>query len=353
MNEIVSVIMPVYNIEKIKRKFYKAVNSVLNSTYKEIELIIVNDGSTDNTSKILNNLNNKSILVLNKNNGGVESARRYGLKNCNGNYIFHMDQDDYIKKETIEMFVNRIKNDRSDVVVGNAARFFLSPKFNKVIYSDSLKEDKVITNEEFMKYYYIYFFGINDFPVQIWNKLYSKSFLDKIPDPPLTGLINEDLNYNLNVLPYAKKISVVKEVTYLYRWGGYTNKYDPSIFATAISCFNIKMDKIKEYNLNRLKKYIAIELINYLNSYIYMELSNNKTTRKEYSIIFNRIVNTVEYKKAVKILKKNNEYHNDVFDSLVDCNENENYILINNLIISNRHKNFIKKILIKYFGRFF
>lgn len=124
MNEIVSVIMPVYNIEKIKRKFYKAVNSVLNSTYKEIELIIVNDGSTDNTSKILNNLNNKSILVLNKNNGGVESARRYGLKNCNGNYIFHMDQDDYIKKETIEMFVNRIKNDRSDVVVGNAARFF-------------------------------------------------------------------------------------------------------------------------------------------------------------------------------------------------------------------------------------
>ncbi len=188
-----------------------------------------------------------------KKNEGVESARRYGLKKCKGKYILHMDQDDYIKKNTIEIFVNRIVNDNSDIVVGNASRFIIFPLFNKKIVAHSLSQNKVIHHDEFMKENYKYFFGINDFPVNIWNKLYRKSFLDSIPTPPCTGLINEDLNYNLNIFPLANKISLVKEVTYYYRWGGYTNRYDSSIYETGISCFLIKIDKINQYKLDDLK----------------------------------------------------------------------------------------------------
>lgn len=220
--ETISIIIPVYNICKIKRCFKKAIESVMKQTYKKIEIIFVNDGSTDDTEKILLKLKKKDtrIKVFSKKNGGVESARRYGIEHCTGEFIFHMDQDDILVKNAIEKLYLDAETNKSDVVIGNSARFIGSKWIRKKSYCESMSEPKIITHQKFMDSYYHSFFGINDIPVQIWGKLYRKDFLDNIPNPPRTGLINEDLMYNMHVLPYAEKISVISDVIYLYRWGG-------------------------------------------------------------------------------------------------------------------------------------
>lgn len=234
---LISVIMPVYNIAHIKRKFAMAVNSIIKQTWQNWELIIVNDGSKDTTKEIANHFlqKDKRIILFNKENGGVESARRYGLRLAKGEFILHLDQDDYYREDALELFYNKITLSNADIAVANRLRFIFNTHFTfgKNIPS-SMKEDKVIGHDEFMNKYYHSFFGINDFPVNIWNKMYRKSFLDKIPDPPLTGQIIEDLSYNMHVLPYASKICVIPDYLYYYRWGGFTNRFDKTILDTAL-----------------------------------------------------------------------------------------------------------------------
>ena len=91
------------------------------------------------------------------------------------------------------------------------------------------------SKDYFMNNYYKGFYGINIFPVNIWNKLYRRSFLEAYSEPPITGFYNEDLSYNLHVMPNAKKIVLIAEKLYYYRWGGFTTKRISSLLDTAIN----------------------------------------------------------------------------------------------------------------------
>ena len=175
---MVSIIMPVYNIEKMSA-FKAAVKSVLKQTYHDIEFIIVNDGSTDTTEEILSNLKSKDsrIIVIVKENGGVESARRVGIHSAHGDYLFHMDQDDLLANDAIEKLVKASEMNQADVVVGSNVHFYGWKRLGKYPHN---RECIVLNQKEFIHNYYIGFFGQNIFPVQIWNKLYRKSFIDTI-----------------------------------------------------------------------------------------------------------------------------------------------------------------------------
>lgn len=134
MKNKISIIMPIYNIEGIQKKFFSAINSILNQTYKNIELILVNDGSKDNTKFILENerKRDKRIKIIEKENGGVESARREGLKYVTGEFIMHMDQDDILEKNAIKTLYDEIIKTDADVVVGESIRFMLFHKMKKI-----------------------------------------------------------------------------------------------------------------------------------------------------------------------------------------------------------------------------
>ena len=120
MESKISIVMPIYNIEGIRKNFLTAINSILNQTYKNIELILVNDGSKDKTKLILKNegKRDKRIKIIEKENGGVESARREGLKYVTGEFIMHMDQDDILEKNAIKTLYDEITKTEADVVVG-------------------------------------------------------------------------------------------------------------------------------------------------------------------------------------------------------------------------------------------
>ena len=109
----VSIIVPIYNREKDLMKCYK---SLINQTYKNLEIIFVDDGSTDNTLNILKSLPN--ITVLTKENGGPASARRYGLKESTGEYISFVDSDDKLEKHFIERMVNTLESTNTNICLG-------------------------------------------------------------------------------------------------------------------------------------------------------------------------------------------------------------------------------------------
>ena len=161
----VSIIVAAYNIEDyIKRCMY----SIVNQTFKDIEIIVVNDGSTDNTLNIINDFakNDARIKIIDKKNGGLIEARKSGLEIASGEYILFLDGDDWLHLEAIEKLYQEAKKDNFDIVLYN---FYLAYDNNKLeekssfeeivkhedrdsiqnIYSDD--EDEFISNLEMIK----------------------------------------------------------------------------------------------------------------------------------------------------------------------------------------------------------
>ena len=117
--EEVSVIIIAYNIEQY---IEKCIKSVINQTFKEIEILIVNDGSTDKTLSIINEwaLKDKRIKIINQVNKGAIEARKAGLDKCNGKYVLFVDGDDWLELNAIERLYNEIEQDQADIVVYNS-----------------------------------------------------------------------------------------------------------------------------------------------------------------------------------------------------------------------------------------
>lgn len=347
---LISVIMPIYNIAKIKNKCKKAIRSIVEQTYSNWELIIINDGSTDQSVDIIKKIIKKEerIYLFSKENGGVESARRYGIKLAKGSFILHIDQDDCYRYDAFEIFLQKMTETGADVAVANNLRFIFTTKytFGRNI-PPSMVREKVIGHDEFMKSYYISFFGINDFPVNIWNKMYRKSFLDSIPEPPLTGQIIEDLSYNMHILPYASKICVVPENLYYYRWGGFTNRYDKTILDTALVGYRFKRQLIDKYGLNNFKHTTAVELLNYMNTYFSSLVCYTDTDIKSFKTTFDNVINKPEVSEARCIIEKVNKYHRDYIDAMLELNPSKLYNIELNIKKKTRKKRILKEILLK------
>ena len=107
MNKLVSIIVPIYNTEKYLER---CIDSLINQTYKNIEIILINDGSTDNSINILKKYKkiDTRIKIIDKKNEGPNIARKTGLENADGNYIMFVDSDDYIHPNTVEILVSKI-----------------------------------------------------------------------------------------------------------------------------------------------------------------------------------------------------------------------------------------------------
>ena len=346
---VISVIIPVYNIEKKKKVFEATIESVLKQSYRDFELIIVNDGSIDKTEIILSELEkvDKRIRIITKENGGVESSRRTGISNAQGDFILHMDQDDRYRKDAFELFIRKIEDTNADVVVANHIRFLFSSFFSfGKCNAESMQRERIIDHDSFMEKYYVSFFGMNDLPVNIWNKMYRKTFLESIPTPPKTGHIIEDLSYNMHVLPYAKRIAVVPDVLYYYRWGGFTNRYDKSILETALIGYKLKMDQIEKYGLLSFKAYTAVELLNYLNTYFYQIVEYDVFDKAGFVAEFKKVMSLPEVKEGMSIVRDYNRYHYEFADAFLNSDYERLYAYELMTKKNNRGKLFAKKLLL-------
>lgn len=183
----VSVIVPVYNVEQY---LDKCLDSLVNQTLKDIEIIVVNDGSPDNSQQIIDKYqeNYPQIVSLIKENGGQADARNYGMKRARGEYISFVDGDDYVETYFLENMYNAADSGKNIVVCSYLQEW----------------PDKVEKIEE-INYSSIYEY-IAKGQVVPWNKLYKKSWLQSINITFPTGLLYEDVEFFLKVMSHIKNI---------------------------------------------------------------------------------------------------------------------------------------------------
>ena len=195
----VSVIVPVYNVEKYLEK---CLDSLVNQTLKEIEIIIVNDGSPDNSQKIIDRYakKHKNIKAYIKENGGLSDARNYGIKKATGEYISFIDSDDYIANDMLEIMYNKAKNNRLDIVVcdtinvyENGHEVYITSNYN---YSNNNIKNYLLS------------------PPMACSRLYNRTLLDKLHFKK--GIYYEDLELTPKLVRYTSKVGFVNEGLYYY-----------------------------------------------------------------------------------------------------------------------------------------
>lgn len=201
---LLSVIMPVYNVEKT---LSRAIESILNQSFSNLELILVNDGSTDSSKEICENyaLKDNRIRLVNKTNGGLSSARNEGLKNIKGDFITFIDSDDYLELNTYQLFYEKLVQEKIDLYVFNVCRI----RNNKEEILNSI-EKKVEGSEEIIKNFFMYK-GIDFYA---WNKIYKKELFDGLIYPEDT--LYEDIVTSYNIGKRAKNAYVTEKVGYYY-----------------------------------------------------------------------------------------------------------------------------------------
>lgn len=204
MKEIkVSVIIPVYNVEKYIRQ---CLESIINQTLKDIEIIIVNDGTRDNSMKIVEEyILDERIRVINKENGGLSSARNTGILAAQGKYICFIDSDDFIEKSMLEELYNIIEEKNFDVVDSDI-----------FLYDNKTHEIKERKNKEYLKIHK----GLilwEKYNVEVVNKIYKKSFLLGNNVFFEEGIIHEDELFSIKILLSTNKIEHINKSFYYYR----------------------------------------------------------------------------------------------------------------------------------------
>lgn len=198
---MLSVIIPVYNVEKY---LSRCVDSVLNQTYKNFELILVDDGSLDNSPVICDEYENKDsrIKVIHKENGGLSSARNAGLEICKGDYIFFIDSDDWLTDENVlEEFISKAEKENADFVYS-----FMNTATDKI-------QKEIRMNQRFKDNDKLFFLS-NPYLFSAWNKLYKNTLLQFLQFVP--GRVNEDVDVIPLVFCKANKISRLDKHTYNY-----------------------------------------------------------------------------------------------------------------------------------------
>ncbi|MGL6298353.1 MAG: glycosyltransferase [Methanobacteriaceae archaeon] len=209
----VSIIVPVYNTENYLRQ---CLNSIVNQTIEDIEIICVNDGSTDNSLTILKEYanNDSRIKIFCQENKGLGAARNTGMKYAMGEYLSFIDSDDWIESDTYEVLYNDAKNNNLDIVMFQLINF--NNETNKY-YEDSIYNIDCINDDLFEQGIFSYkdvddvFFTIT---VSSCNKLYNKTFLDNINVKFQEGLVFEDHPFFFQTFLKAKKVKVVRKHFY-------------------------------------------------------------------------------------------------------------------------------------------
>lgn len=202
MNPLVSIIVPVFNVEKYLKE---CLDSILNQTYENIEVILVDDGSSDSSGKICDEYLKKDsrIKVFHKTNGGLSDARNYGVENSNGEYIIFVDSDDYLSKYTLEFSIKEIKEQNAEILVFAMKR----EKKEKEI----LEYKKNIFNREEG---IIELFKGNLYRFSACGKIYKSNIVKKYQFPK--GKIHEDQATTYKYFLEANKIVYIDYIGYIY-----------------------------------------------------------------------------------------------------------------------------------------
>lgn len=280
-NPLISVVIPVYNVENYLKE---CIESILNQTLQNIEIICVDDGSKDKSLDILKQYASqyKNITIISQHNKGAGIARNIGLRHASGKYILFFDSDDYMSPQTLEILYNKAENDNADIVIGKSRIY--NQDSTSFTYPDFVLKTNLINNKtQFSPYEvkeHIFQFTIG----WAWDKLYRRDFIvsSKISFQSLRH--SNDVYFVFISLVKANKISITINTLFTHR------KHTKSLEATRIkqpNCFYKALIKIYK-KLKNIKVYDIYEqsFVNFCLTFCYWHIT------------------TIEDKKSQKIMKK-------------------------------------------------
>lgn len=292
---LVSVIVPVYNVQDY---IEKCLDSLVNQTLEQLEVIIVDDGSTDRTGSIVDEYQKKystKFKVIHKENEGVSIARNIGLEKATGKYIGFLDSDDWVNYDMYEKLYKKACENDSDIVVCDTLAIYPD---KKVLIESNINESSKI--EDLM---------INAYAV-IWNKIYKREIIDGIKFK--SGMtFCEDVQFLYMVYPKIKKIGVIHETlhNYLQRVGSLTYTYNEKLYQLIDSLDDI-VNYYKEQGFYQ-KYYAELEYsyVRYLFATFIKRLAKTKN-KAEFDKGVNAVLKKVndnfpDYKKNKYIKKLN------------------------------------------------
>lgn len=321
MNKKISVIVAVYNTEKY---LDRCIESLLNQTYKNMELVIVEDCSTDSSRKLLKKYKgNKNIKVFyNRENRGLSYSRNYGLKKSTGDFIGYIDSDDYVEPDYYEKLMSSIKDNKSDIAICDIK--LVDEQTNKI------QRCKCYAND-----FDVYSVVNNGFAASACNKLFKRKNIEKYPFAE--GKVNEDIAVVIPTVIQAKKISYADTCYFYVQRGGsiQNSKFSDKRFdifdGVKTTLERIKNEQDYEFYKNAIIYNQLILLLmfaipkerNFIKRYKFLKKFNELS--KDYKITKN--TNYLEY------LENSKRINQIYYKNLVSLNEKK-IILLDNVWIS-------------------
>ena len=279
-NKKVSIIVPVYNVELY---IEDCLNSLLNQTYSNYEIILINDGSTDNSIEICSKYNDQKIKIYNQNNKGVSIARNVGISLATGQYIMFVDADDMVSEKYIENLIKSIEETNTDMVVCGYTKEkaeLVNKKNSQEIKGEIINANTMLENmmENNLQEGYL------------WNKIFKKSIINDNSLEFKEGVnVWEDLYFVIEYLSKSDKIFAINEKLYYYRTreGSAVNRKETStdlvgkvkILELIMKNYNLIINNKNYYGIKRM--YVTV-LLKYL---LQIKKDNKELIKEKLSIV--------------------------------------------------------------------
>ncbi|WP_066162160.1 glycosyltransferase family 2 protein [Aliarcobacter skirrowii] len=348
----ISVIIPIYNTEKY---LDKCLNSCINQTFKDIEIILINDGSTDNSFEICKKYLkiDSRIRLFNQENRGQGFSRNFGIIHSKSDFIFFLDSDDFIEPDTIEQLYNQVIFDKSDIVIGGWEK--VNEDLNQIIKTNPAIDVDVLNSKNRVSYIFSFQFTYVACGILINKKIFLDNFLF------FPNYFHEDLYLMPKIFYFARKISYVDNK--FYKWierndsssNSFSMEHAISVGGILVDWSNFLLkEKIYEENQkslfkgfikclafgkNQAKKFASInqkdEILAYfhnlennfdINFYKYNQQQQNNISNLNFSHSLNNI-----YKQLDNIKQSKKEiaiYGNGLFGKFIAKELNEQIIVI-------------------------
>lgn len=266
--EKVSIVVPVYNTS---RYLEQCIKSILSQTYKNLEVLLIDDGSTDDSGVLCDSWARRDdrIMVYHKKNEGLGFTRNFGISKARGDYIFFVDSDDYLDVELIRKLVSLMRSEQAEGVKSGFIRFSENNKYNLNNYIDQLffgKEQIDLLKEKFLGSLPK---GGDSVEMGATATLYSLKIIKKyqIMFPSEREIISEDLVFNLSYLKHIKKFYVSSINGYYYRntVTSLTRKYNKERFSKSLDLYRkiwtmLEADNLPQSAFMRLRKMLFINV---------------------------------------------------------------------------------------------
>lgn len=296
MQEKISIIVPVYNVEKYIKK---CIDSILAQTYKNYELLLINDGSTDNSGNICEEyrLKDNRITIINKENGGQADARNYGMEVAKGKYIIFIDADDYIDDNMLELLINPfLKYEDISFTSCGYYNVFL----NDVLTNRNSGIEKILDKKQCE----ISLSRNKEICFMLWNKLFRRDILNNIRF--IKGQLHEEIHFMREVCKVMNKCYYIDMPLYYYirERDGNTESEFREQRLIALKEFDLfEKDMVIENNIDAAQSFSIMQM-EFIISF-YDKNKKNKQCKNQlknkYNLLYKKNVNNIELRKKYKL----------------------------------------------------